>query len=103
MFRALRPYLRSGDSTGLASSDPDTIVESIWSGDALVVPVITAKAAISHQVGVTVATVAHFNSLRWLLSDTVTDIVLAADSGVNQNPQVKALEQGKFNPGVLPE
>lgn len=45
IFRAVRPYLRTGDPTGLASSDTDTIVESIRSGDALVVPVITAKAA----------------------------------------------------------
>ncbi len=44
MIRGVRPLLREGDVTGLASSDDDTIVEAIRSPEALIVPVITLAA-----------------------------------------------------------
>jgi hypothetical protein len=45
MVRALRPWLREGDVTGLARSDPETIAEAIRARDALVVPIITTAAS----------------------------------------------------------
>ncbi len=47
MVRGVRPLLREGDVTGLASSDTDTLTEAIRSPEALVVPVITLAADIA--------------------------------------------------------
>ncbi|NET47697.1 MAG: calcium-binding protein, partial [Merismopedia sp. SIO2A8] len=41
IVRAVRPWLREGDVTGGATSDPDTLVELIHAPDALIVPIIS--------------------------------------------------------------
>ena len=94
IFKGMREYLRQGDITGAAQSDPDTIVDMIRADGVLVVPVITAKA----EVEMTDENCAFWSlglleeEPHWILAERATDVTITVpdDFAVNDLFEVVA-------------
>lgn len=73
VLRAVREFLREGDATGGArAADPDVLLDAIRSRDAIVVPVVNAKALqVVDYVRCLFETDPH-----WVLADVTTDVTV---------------------------